>query len=631
MKISDDKNKSYNNFKNESNPEKLQEASRIIQNFISNELSEFLIKFLPRWALKHNRRVTHTALTDLLHGFKNKMQELKLPWDSRTLLKTPRSTPVIKVSDGHYCHFGVKPCLRKIIKQRISTGILDYNLRLLVNADGVPLGNNAVNKFFPILCSEREIKKVYIIGLFCGEAEPNEPNELLKFFVDEISDIINNGFEFGGKKYSVELCNLICDSPAKSRCLCTKFPTGYDSCPVCTITGDWGSRGVCFPGGISALRTDENFKNFYYSDHQHKKSILASIPNFGCITNVPLDPMHLVDLGVCRKILHLLINPTPRIKKNECKINFVNKAKISNLLESYKECCPCDFARRPRSFVYILKYKSTEFREFSLYTGVVALHGLLEKSAYDNFIKLHVVMTILSNPKLAEKKEWLDFAENVMYDFKTGFEDIYGEDFASFNVHAILHLIYFCRMYGSVEKFSAYRFESFNYLIKLAATRKGEKPLQQVMRRFYEFECLNDEEEIKLDVDLKQEHSDGPILSCIKPNIKQFKSLKKKNLEIKLDGKNNILFIENKFVVEALNIVSENNEINIIGRKYNIISNLYTDPLPSKDLGIVVVSSQNLNILESWNIKHVTAKMFKLPYKENFVVLSIIHTFNESL
>ncbi|KAB0790665.1 hypothetical protein PPYR_14891 [Photinus pyralis] len=68
---------------------------------------------LRLWAIKN--KIPHSALSELMKILlKHNIKSDELPSDSRTLLKTPRSTVIRPVKPGNYLHFGVLPNLRAI-------------------------------------------------------------------------------------------------------------------------------------------------------------------------------------------------------------------------------------------------------------------------------------------------------------------------------------------------------------------------------------------------------------------------------------------------------------------------------------------------------------------------------------
>jgi len=58
-----------------------------------------------------------------------------------------------------------------------------------------------------------------------------------------------------------------------------------------------------FPDMTFNKRTDTDFINQTDPEHHTGQTILQKIPNLGLVTNVPLDYMHLICLGVVKKLL----------------------------------------------------------------------------------------------------------------------------------------------------------------------------------------------------------------------------------------------------------------------------------------------------------------------------------------
>ena len=438
-------------------------------------ISHVLKKTIASWSV--NCGITHSALSKFLHKIRSELPILDLPLSSVTLLRTPKHADVISLAGGEYCHFGVKKCVEKMIEKRLNKKNYDTNINLIISTDGAPLGKSSEKNLWPILCSEKSAKDVYIIGVYSGQFKPTNGNEFLKMFTEESITIINSGIIINNIVYSVRIDALICDTPAKAFILCIKYHSGYSSCTKCTIEGKM-FKCICFPGIIGTLRTDEKFRNNEYLDENYQKenTILNSIPSLGLVSNVPLDPMHLLYLGIVRK-LFLIWLVSPSIYK----LPERNKNGISNCLVSLKSYVTYDFARKPRSLNFIKLFKATEFRQLLLYTGVIILKDFVDSNVYANFLTLHVAATILNNPLLFEQKDYVDYAEKLLIKFVEDFEILYGAEYVTHNVHNLLHLTNDARKYGVLEEFSAFRFESFIACIKMMI-RKGAQPLQQLLR-----------------------------------------------------------------------------------------------------------------------------------------------------
>lgn len=135
---------------------------------------------------------------------------------------------------------------------------------------------------------------------------------------------------------------LVCDVPAKSYVLGTKGHNGFYSCSKCQIKGQTLSskegskkKTVYFPGESSEKRTDQDFKdNKYLGTYQNKATIFNEIPNFGCISKVPLDYMHLVCLGITKKLLLAWLQGPLKVRLSKKKKKTIHN-QASPVLPSY--------------------------------------------------------------------------------------------------------------------------------------------------------------------------------------------------------------------------------------------------------------------------------------------------------
>lgn len=120
---------------------------------------------------------------------------------------------------------------------------------------------------------------------------------------------------------------------------------------------------------------------------------------------------------------------------------------------------------------------------FILYTGVVVLKKFLKTEVYQHFTTLHVAIYLLCQQN--SEPENITYAENLLYHFVKSFELIYGEKYMSHNVLCLIHLAEDVRFYGSLDEFSAFKFE--NYMQQFhRLQRKDDKPLQQLIKRYGE-------------------------------------------------------------------------------------------------------------------------------------------------
>jgi len=173
-------------------------------------------------------------------------------------------------------------------------------------------------------------------------------------------------------------------------------------------------------------------------DHHKGTSPLSMLP-IGMVSQVPFEYMHLVCLGVMKKLLSAWIcGKYSQLSKLSARSISI----ISSRLEILTTYCPSDFARRPRSLNICSKYKATEFRQFLLYTGPVVTYGILDEQIYTHFLFLHAAIRILVSS--SSSKNYLNFADLALKKFVDRCGHFYGPTFYSYNIHGLLHLPMMC-------------------------------------------------------------------------------------------------------------------------------------------------------------------------------------------
>lgn len=75
---------------------------------------------------------------------------------------------------------------------------------------------------------------------------------------------------------------------------------------------------------------------------------------------------------------------------------------------------PIKFACQPRSLTELNWWKTTEFRQFVLYTRPVVLKKVLHKDVYDHFLCLTVALSILLDSCERRRVAYMDFAEQLL-------------------------------------------------------------------------------------------------------------------------------------------------------------------------------------------------------------------------
>ena len=110
------------------------------------------------------------------------------------------------------------------------------------------------------------------------------------------------------------------------------------------------------------------------------------------VSQFTLDPMHLIYLGLVRKILNSIV-------KGEIvgyKLTGENIELFNSKLLKYITNIPVDFVRKPRPIEDLGMWKATELRQFVLYTGIVVLKDIINHEIYSHFLLLHSAYRLIS-------------------------------------------------------------------------------------------------------------------------------------------------------------------------------------------------------------------------------------------
>ncbi|XP_051176672.1 uncharacterized protein LOC127291531 [Leptopilina boulardi] len=582
---------------------------------------------LREWALKfHITLIALTALLLLLRVF-----DTSLPLDARTLLGTLRKTETIEMCGGQYYHFGLKRAVENILNERRRKGLQDQNIKLMFNVDGVPISKSGSNFFWLILCSEINSETVYPVGAFYGTKKPVDANEFLESFVQEAVKVCEKGVQ----NHKVTIEALICDAPAKSFVLYLKGHTGYDCCPKCLIGGECyrpppKTKGkkkkgrVCFPGiGPFLPKTDEGFKrNEYNNFEEDVEIVLTKLPRFGCVSSIPLDYMHLILLGVMKKLIFLWVHGNSKVKIPSDVIQ-----RISKRLLLLRNTIPDEFNRRPRTLWEYKFWKATEFRTFLLYAGVIVLKNLegFPSKLYSHFLLLHTAVTILISETHIRDTRNIDFAHETLQLFVKDFETLYGKEFISYNVHNLLHICEDVKRFGVLDNFSAFRFENYMGTAK-KMIRKGDQPLQQLARRYAEVENVQIHCSAIDKFILEHPHNSGPVIQdCISNLPEQYKVFKSRGFTIKCDMKNSCVMLKNGTFFMTENVGKfGGQEIRLIGHKLCSKGSLYDEP-DSRLLNIHMLLENNVGERYCVPLTDVLSKVWKIPTSKGIVVIPLLH------
>lgn len=544
---------------------------------------------LARWASENS--ITRQAISQLVKILKKR--GLDLPKDARTLLQTPRHITTVEKCGGLYSYYGIASCLQMILS--INKDFTENNnfIKLNVNVDGIPLYKSSNEQFWPILIKFSNFKPA-LVALYCGKSKPEPVEQFLKDFLEEYMHLSQDGVVVEGKRLGLDIISFICDAPARAFLKCIKSHTGYYACERCEIKGTWNSNVLILDSEDKCReRTDEKFHlGHYEGSHQRGMSPLIQY-GISCVKGFPLDYMHLICLGVTRRMLLYLMRG-PRV----CKLSQQQLSLLSAALENMSNRLPSEFARQPRSLNLIDRWKATEFRQFILYTSIIALKDVVSVEIYKTSLSLTVALSILLNSSKHIRNGYLSYARELLEYFVRQCSDIFGPQFVVYNVHNVIHLADDVENYQcSLNILSAFPFENHLHKIK-KLVRSSNNPISQVFKRLAEKERYSATKDTSLETCISTKYRDN----CFLLENDDFVFLKEK----KDNG---------SYTCDVLS--------------HSLTENFFTEPCDSKLINIVFMKNTSKTRLKVIHSKHLFRKVVKLPYKDGVVLIPLLHNNTE--
>lgn len=342
-------------------------------------------------------------------------------------------------------------------------------------------------------------------------------------------------------------------------------------------------------------------------EHHTGDSILEKL-GIGMVTQIPLDYMHLVCLGVVKRLLQLWIKGPRNIR-----LSSEDVKSVSHHLIEIRSCIPSEFARKPRGLEDVDRWKATEFRQFILYTGIIVMKPVLSTICYNHFLSLYVAIRILTDEQLC--MPFNVYANSLLQYFVSQYKYIYGEEYVSHNVHNLIHISKDVQNFGSLDNFSCFKYENYMQKIKKKLHQSGV-PLEEVCNRIFE--------ELQLQINpLKVEKY--PII-MYKKNIISY--LKFKNFKIAKSEPDNCAMLNDKSVI-ILDVYEENNICYISTKQFLSTKSFFDTPCASEKIGIFIISPITADNIIKIPVTLIKRKCLKIKYLDNsYVIIPLQDTNN---
>ena len=157
---------------------------------------------------------------------------------------------------------------------------------------------------------------------------------------------------------------------------------------------------------------------------------------------------------------------------------------LSNLIEviDNKLCAkkpPSYISRRPRPIQSHFAYwKASEQKYWFFYYSLPTLNGILPEDYLNHYQYLVQAVYLLFREKILN--EMINLADNLIFEFSSRFQLLYGDKHMTCNVHSIRHLPEVVRRLGPLWTTSCFVLESVNGKMK-ALVHGSKKPELQIM------------------------------------------------------------------------------------------------------------------------------------------------------
>ena len=516
------------------------------------------------------------------------------------------------IGGGRYFHFGLEKGIQNHLSE-LGYSSLPNQVHVMISVDGIPLTRSSKSEFWPICGLVKGQVNPFPIGVFHGPGKPNSTNEYLGPLVREYNFLKRDGVVYNGSKIDIAISGFVCDAPARSFLTGTAGHTAKEACPKCTTVGTYvvapgKKKGrETYPDMDAALRTHESFITRQHSNHHRISSILEDI-GIDLVNDGPLDYMHVVLLGVMRKLLNRWAS------RDSCSHLITHEMlnKISQRLVSLSRSVPNEFARNPRPLSDLRHWKATEYRQFLLYTGPLVLKDVLPSDLYHHFLYLHCAIKILCSESLCCRYNM--YANNLLRHFVKESSKLYGAHFITYNVHCLIHLPKDVLRFGPLDNFSCFPFENFLQTLK-RLIRCSRNPLAQLVKRLSEASnfCKFPRSKNNSDVIVSKLHKKGPIIGEI--DGKQYQRVHFLSWNLSIFPPNNCVFLKDGSVLIIENFVEADESLKVVGRKFLNKCPFYNNPKnAAKVLNTYSVSTESE--LRIWPLHEVFCKAFCMHLPE---------------
>ena len=206
------------------------------------------------------------------------------------------------------------------------------------------------------------------------------------------------------------------------------------------------------------------------STHGVRYTALMELPYFDCINFTIIDPMHNLFLGTAKYMFKTFW--FEKLDKNCLEKMQTN---IDNMI------VPTILGRIPRKIASSFSsFTADQWKNWTLYFSAVALKNILPKKDYDCWMLFVSACKMLSSVTITTRQ--LQEGHERLMTFCRTFQQLYGSNCVTPNMHLHTHLIQCIIDFGPMHTFWLYSFERMNGTLGSFNTNKRSVEMQMMRR-----------------------------------------------------------------------------------------------------------------------------------------------------
>jgi len=238
------------------------------------------------------------------------------------------------------------------------------------------------------------------------------------------------------------------------------------------------------------------------------------------------------------------------------------------------------------------------------------------------FIVLSAAVRILCTESLCVEQNL--YAQSLLKCFVKEFENLFGKEYLSYNVHGLLHISNDVMKFGPLDSFSGFKFE--NYLCTLKTLVKSpNQPLQQIHNRIVEQSAMCQTRSNSKEKTAMTEHFKGPLIYGF--TSPQYRMVNIRNFILQNSEPNCYCITVQKNIVRVLNICYSisTKTLHVLGKEYRTKTSVFEEPCPSELLGIYETKDKSTEI-QSWPLESFTNKCQVYKFKNKVFCFVMLHS-----